>query len=99
MKGKLILGLGIGLLVLAGAAFLLASVGLATADRIEGLEPPSGAEWEGAQWRLPADDPTVVARKRQASTVLTGSFVAGLVGLLVTGWGWRSLRKARHETG
>jgi len=94
MKWKLTLIIGVVLLPAGIVGFLMASVGLATADKMpRGIRAP-----EGVELRLPPDDVSVRRQRRQAETVLLGSGLVGGCGIILTGAGWWMRRKsARNE--
>ena len=92
MFRKLLLVVGVLLLLAGGLGFLASSVALSTANQVPDVKTPKGVEIT-----LPPDDPVVAERKRQAETVLFGSLLCGGCGIVLTGIGLLSRRKAQQR--
>lgn len=94
MSPKIVIAIGVALLLVGVVGFLFGSVGLVTADRVSGIEPPTGLEVQDDWLTLPPDHPEVSRRKNQAEGVVSASLVGGLLGVLFIVVGWRKVLKA-----
>ncbi len=92
MKPRFVIIIGMILLLAGVAGFLVSSVALATADTPEGVQMP-----EGMELKMAPDDPRVKQQEEQATTVLFGSLLCGVCGLLVVGTGWWMKKNARPD--
>lgn len=89
-KCKILIGLGVVLLAIGLFGLLIASVALARADEV-----PNVRMSEGVELKLSPDDPRVIQEKSRAETVLLGSLLISVSGIICLGSGWWLGKKAR----
>ena len=92
MKFNLVIIIGVVLSLAGILGFLASAVALSSVDEISGVKTP-----EGTELTLDPDDPLVAKRKSQAETVLFGSLLSGVVGLLFIGTGILKKMRSRYR--
>lgn len=83
MPRRIIITVGVVMLLAGILGFVVASVGLANADRVDIVSPAD------TQLRRAEDDPLYIEKKQQAEVVLFGSLIVGFIGLLTLAAGLR----------